>query len=60
MREEYRMIVFDSRELRRNVYSKSEGVTGQGKKLHSEELSDLYISPNIFGDIKTRRNATNF
>jgi hypothetical protein len=55
MREGRRRIVFESRVLRRTFDSKSEGVTGQWRKLHSDELSVLYMSPNIFRVLKTRR-----
>ena len=32
-----------------------DGVTGEGGKLHNEELNDLYCSPNIVRAIKSRR-----
>jgi len=31
-------------------------VTGQGRKLHNEELNDLYCSPNIVWVIKSKKN----
>ena len=34
---------------------KRDGVTGQWRKLHNEELIDLYYSPNIVRVIKSRR-----
>ena len=49
LREERRLRVFENRGLRRIIQSKKDEVTGQWRKLHSEELSDLCISPNIFG-----------
>ena len=35
--------------------SKRDGVTGQWRKLHNEELNDLYCSPNIVRVIQSRR-----
>ena len=35
--------------------SKRDGVTGEWRKLHNEELNDLYSSPNIVRVIKSRR-----
>jgi len=55
MREERGLRVFENRVLRRIFDSKCDGVTGQWRKLHIEELSDMYISPNIFRVIKTIR-----
>jgi hypothetical protein len=46
--------VFENRGLRRIFVSKKGGVTGQWRKLNSEELSYLYISPSIFRVIKPR------
>ena len=34
---------------------KRDGVTGEWRKLHNEELNDLYSSPNILRVIKSRR-----
>ena len=41
--------------LRRIFESKRDRLTGQWRKLHSEELSYLYITPNIFRVNKPRR-----
>ena len=41
--------------LRRVFRLKRDGVTGEWRKLHNEELNDLYCSPNIVRVIKSRR-----
>ena len=41
--------------LRRIFGPKRDGVTGQWRKLHNEELNDLYSSPNIVRVIKSTR-----
>ena len=41
--------------LRRIFGPKRDEVTGEWRKLHSEELNDLYSSPNIVRVIKSRR-----
>ena len=43
------------RVLRRIFRAKRDGVTGERRKLHNEELNDLYCSPNIVRVIKSRR-----
>ena len=45
----------ERRVLRRIFWPKRDEVTGKWRKLHNEELNDLYCSPNIFGDVKSRR-----
>ena len=55
LREEHRMRVFENRVLRRIFGPKRDGVTGEWRKLHNEELNDLYCSRNIVRVIKTRR-----
>ena len=55
MREERRLRVFEKRVLRRIFGPKRNEVTGEWRKLHNEELNDLYSSPNIFRAIKSRR-----
>ena len=42
LREERRLRVFENKVLRRIFGSKSDEVTGEWRKLHSEELNDLY------------------
>ena len=41
--------------LRRVFGPKREGVTGERRKLHNEELSDLYSLPSIVRVVKSRR-----
>jgi hypothetical protein len=47
MREERRLRVFENRVLRRIFGPKGDEVTGVWRKLHNEELNNLYSSPNI-------------
>jgi len=47
--------VFENRVLRRIFGPKKDEVTGEWKKLHNEELNDLYCSPNIVRVIKSKR-----
>jgi hypothetical protein len=47
--------VFENRVLRRIFGPKMEEVTGEWRKLHNDELHDLYYSPNIGRVIKLRR-----
>jgi hypothetical protein len=47
--------VFESRVLRRIFGPKRDKVIGGRRKLHNEELHNLYSSPNIIGTIKLRR-----
>jgi hypothetical protein len=46
--------VFENRVLRRIFGPKREEVAGDWKRLHNEELHDLYASPNIIRVIKSR------
>ena len=55
LREERRLRVFGNRVLRRVFGIKRDELTGEWKKLHNEELNDLYCSPNIVRRIKWRR-----
>jgi len=55
LREECRLRVFENRVLRRVFGPKRDEVTGEWRKLHNEELSDLYSLPNIMRVVKSRR-----
>jgi hypothetical protein len=46
--------VFENRVLRRIFGSKREEVTGSHRKLHNEELHDLYSSPSIIRMVRSR------
>ena len=54
LREERRLRVFENRVLR-TFGVKRDKVTGEWRKLHNEELSDLYTLPNIVRVLKSRR-----
>jgi len=47
--------VFENRVLRRVFGPKRDKVTGEWRKLHNEELSNLYSLPNIVRVVKSRR-----
>jgi hypothetical protein len=53
--EEYKLRVFANRLLRRIFGPERDEVRGEWRKLHNEELNDLYSSPNIVRVIKTRK-----
>jgi hypothetical protein len=47
--------VFENRVLRRIFGPKGDEVTGEWRKLHNVELHNLYSSPDIIRQIKSRR-----
>jgi hypothetical protein len=55
LREEHRLRVFKNRVLKRIFRPKSDEVTGEWGKLHNGELHNLYSSPDIIRQIKSRR-----
>jgi len=55
LREERKLRVFENRVLRRIFGSRRDEVMGEWRRLHNEELNDLYSSPNIVRVIKSRR-----
>jgi hypothetical protein len=55
LREEHRLRVFENRVLIRIFGPKRDEVTGEWRKLHSEQLRNLYSFPNIIRQIKSRR-----
>jgi hypothetical protein len=54
LREDCRLRVFENRVLRRIFRPKRDEVTGGWRKLHNEELNNLYFSPTIVQVIKSR------
>ena len=55
LREERKLRVFENMVLRRIFGPGRYEVTGEWRRLHDEELNDLYSSPNIVSVIKSRR-----
>jgi hypothetical protein len=55
LREEHRLRVLENRVLRRIFGPKRDEVTGGWRKLHNEEVRNLYSSPSIIRMIKSRR-----
>jgi len=55
LREERKLRVFENMVLRRIFGTRRDEVTGEWRKLHNEELNDLYSSPNIVRVIKSSR-----
>jgi len=55
LREECRLKVFENRVLRKIFGPRREELTWEWRKLHNEELNDLYCSHNIVRVINSRR-----
>ena len=55
LREERRLRVFENMVLRRIFGSRRDEVTVEWRKLHNDELNDLYGVPNIIRVMKSRR-----
>jgi len=55
LRKERRLRVFENMVLRRVFGPKKDEVTGEWRKLHKEELNDLYTLPNIVRVVKSKR-----
>jgi hypothetical protein len=55
LREEHRLRVFENKVLRRIFGPKRDEVAAGRRKLHNEELRDLFSSPSIVRIIKSRR-----
>jgi hypothetical protein len=55
LREEHRLGVFKNTVLGIIFGAKRDEVTGEWRKLHNEEINDLYSSPSIIRIMKARR-----
>ena len=55
LREERKLRVFENMVLRRIFGPRRNEVTGEWRRLHNEEINDLYSSRNIVRVIKSRR-----
>jgi hypothetical protein len=54
VKEEHKLRVYENRVLRRIFGPKRDGATGRWRKLHNEELHNLYSSPSIIRIIKSK------
>jgi hypothetical protein len=52
LREEYKLRVIENRMIKRLFGTKMEEVTGIWRKLHNDELHDVYCSSNIITAFK--------
>jgi hypothetical protein len=55
LREEHRLRVFENTVLTEILGPKRDVATGEWRRLHNEELHNLYCSPNIIRMVKSRR-----
>jgi hypothetical protein len=58
LREQQRLGLFENRVLRRIFGPRRDEVTGEWRKIHNEELRDLYSSPSIIRIMKARMRWT--
>jgi len=56
LREEHKLSVFENRKLRKTFEHKKDGVTGKRRRLHKQEIYDLYASPTIIREIKYKNS----
>jgi len=55
LREERKLKLFENMVLRRIFGPRRDEVMGEWRRLHNEELNDMYFAPNIVRVIKSRR-----
>ena len=55
LRKERKLRVFENMVLGRIFGPRRDEVTGEWRRLHNEELNDMYCSPNSVRGIKSRR-----
>jgi hypothetical protein len=56
LREEHKLSVFENRKLRKTFEPKKDGVTGKWRRLHKQEIYDLYASSTVIREIKYKNN----
>jgi hypothetical protein len=55
LEDEHRLRVFENRVSRRIFGPKRDEIKGEWRKIHNEELNNLYSSPNIFRVMQSKR-----